>query len=96
MPNFLAKILSAGSDKELKEFRKIVDQVNDLGPTYADMDDEELRACTPRFRERLEAGEPLDDLLPEAFAAVREASGRTLGMRHFDVQLIGGIACIAA
>jgi preprotein translocase subunit SecA len=92
MPNFLAKILSAGSDKELKEFRKIVDQVNDLGPTYADMDDEELRACTPRFRERHEAGEPLDDMLPEAFAAVREASGRTLGMRHFDVQLIGGIA----
>ena len=92
MPNFLTKLLSVGSDKELKEFNKIVDQVNDLEPEFKAMDDEELRGCTPRFRERYEAGESLDDMLPEAFAAVREASQRTLGMRHFDVQVIGGIA----
>jgi len=83
-----------GSNKELKEFNKIVDRVNALEPDYLpdQMDDEELARQTILFRERIERGESLDDLLPEAFAVVREASKRTLGLRHFDVQVIGGIA----
>ena len=81
-----------GADKELKRFEKICAHINEIEPTYVKMSDTELAACTPAFRERLEHGETLDDLLPEAFAAMREASKRVLGMRHFDVQIIGGIA----
>ena len=92
MPNFLSKLLSAGADKDLKEYQRITAHVNDLEPRFSAMDDEELRGQTKFFRERIENGETLDDLLPEAFAAVREASRRTTGMRHFDVQIIGGIA----
>jgi preprotein translocase subunit SecA len=92
MPNLFSRLMLKGADKQLKEFRKIADQVNDQEQTFHAMDDEELRSQTARFRERYDNGEPLDDLLPEAFAAMREASSRTLGMRHFDVQVIGGIA----
>ncbi len=92
MPNFLSKLLSAGADKDLKEYQRITAHINDLEPRFAAMDDEELSGQTKLFRERVENGETLDDLLPEAFAAVREASCRTTGMRHFDVQIIGGIA----
>ena len=92
MPNFLTKLLSIGSDRELKEFERITGRVNDLEPRFEAMSEEELRGCTAAFRERYEQGETLDDLLPEAFAAVREASRRTTGLRHFDVQIIGGIA----
>ncbi|MST72983.1 preprotein translocase subunit SecA [Olsenella porci] len=92
MPNLFSRLMSKGADKQLKEFRKIADQVNDQEQTFHAMDDEELRSQTARFRERYDNGEPLDDILPEAFAAMREASSRTLGMRHFDVQVIGGIA----
>ncbi|MGI6230655.1 MAG: preprotein translocase subunit SecA [Tractidigestivibacter sp.] len=92
MPNFLSKLLSIGSNKELKEYEKITNHVNELEPRFHAMSDEELKAMTPEFRERYANGETLDDLLPEAFAAVREASLRTTGMRHFDVQIIGGIA----
>ena len=92
MPNFLSKLLSMGADRELKEFQRITAQVNDLEPRFEAMTEDELRGCTAAFRERYERGESLDDLLPEAFAAVREASRRTTGLRHFDVQIIGGIA----
>ena len=92
MPNFLSKILSIGADRELKELERITARVNDLEPQFKAMDDEELRGTTARLRERYSNGETLDDLLPEAFAAVREASVRTTGLRHFDVQIIGGIA----
>jgi len=92
MPGFFSKLLSLGADKELKEFEAITARVGELAPRYADMDDAELAAQTIRFRERYANGESLDSILPEAFAAVREASGRTLGMRHFDVQVIGAIA----
>ena len=92
MPNFLSKILSIGSDRDLKEFERITARVNELEPTFVAMSEEELRGCTAAFRERYAQGETLDDLLPEAFAAVREASKRTTGMRHFDVQIIGAIA----
>ena len=92
MPNFLSKLLSMGSDKELKEFERITARVNELEPKFRALTDDELHGITAVFRERYEAGETLDDLLPEAFAAVREASVRTTGLRHFDVQIIGGIA----
>lgn len=92
MPNLFSRLLSRGADKQLKEFEKIVQSINELSDQFQRMSDEELRSQTRIFRRRLEQGETLDDLLPEAFAAVREASSRALGMRHFDVQLIGGIA----
>ena len=92
MANFLSKLLSIGADKELKEYQKITETVNDLEPKFKAMSDEELGGQTKLFRERYKAGESLDDLLPEAFATVREASRRVTGLRHFDVQIIGGIA----
>lgn len=92
MPNFLSKILSFGADKDLKAYQRIVEKINALEPTMQEMTDEELQAQTEKFKARYAEGESLDDLLPEAFATVREASVRTIGQRHFDVQLIGGIA----
>ncbi len=92
MPNFLSKILSFGADKDLKAYKRIVEKINAFEPTMQAMSDEELQAQTEKFKARYAEGESLDDLLPEAFATVREASVRTIGQRHFDVQLIGGIA----
>ena len=89
---FMSKLLSFGSDKDVKRYEKIVEKINGLEPDFVKMTDEELTGQTAKFRERYEAGETLDALLPEAFATVREASKRTLGMRHFDVQLIGAMA----
>ena len=88
---FVSKLLSIGSDKELKRYQKIVEKINGLEPNYEKMDDEELAHQTVLFRERYANGESLDSMLPEAFAVVREASKRTTGLRHFDVQLIGGM-----
>lgn len=87
----LLKNLFNYNEKELKRIAKIVEQVNALEAEISELSDEELKAKTPEFKERLAKGETLDDLLPESFAVVREASKRVLGMRHFDVQLIGGI-----
>ena len=89
---FVSKLLSFGADKDLKRYWKTVDVINGLEPTYQAMGSEELQDQTRVLRERLAAGESLDALLPDAFAVVREASRRTLGLRHFDVQLIGGMA----
>ena len=89
---FVSKLLSFGADKDLKRYEKVVAQINELEPNYEKMSDEELKNQTQLFRERYSNGESLDDLLPEAFATVREASKRTLGLRHFDVQLIGAMA----
>ena len=86
------KVLSAGEGKKLRELQSIVPLVNDLEPEMESLDDEALRAKTPEFKSRLEEGAFLDDILPEAFATVREASRRALGQRHFDVQLMGGAA----
>ena len=90
----LSRLFSFGdsNEAEVKRLRKIVDAVNALKARTAALSDDELRGLTARFRERLAAGEALDDVLPEAFAAVREAGTRTLGQTHFDVQLLGGIA----
>ncbi len=87
----LEKIFGDLNTKELKKIEAIVDEIEALEPEMASKSDEELKAITPTLKERLAAGETLDDILPEAFAAVREASVRTLGMRHFRVQLIGGV-----
>ncbi|WP_033074019.1 preprotein translocase subunit SecA [Sphingopyxis sp. MWB1] len=88
----LAKSLFGSSnDRYVKSIRKIVEKINALEPDMEAMDDAALQAQTVKFRERLAGGETLDDLLPEAFATVREAARRTLGMRHFDVQMIGGV-----
>ncbi len=86
----LAKILRAGEQKQVRRFAAIADHIETLEEDYVDLTDAELRALTDTFRERLADGEHLDDLLPEAFAVVRETGRRVLNMRHFDVQLIGG------
>ena len=85
------KIFGSKNDRELKRMGKLVSQINQLEDEYTGLDDSALQAKTPEFKQRLEQGEPLDSILPEAFAAAREASRRIMGMRHFDVQLIGGI-----
>jgi len=87
----LEKIFGTYSSRELKKIEPIVDKIESLEPEMKKLSDEQLRAKTGEFKERLSKGETLDDILPEAFAVVREASSRVLGMRHFRVQLIGGI-----
>ena len=84
-------IFGSSNDRYVKSIMKIVAKINDLEPEIELLTDEELKAQTPAFRERIEAGETLDDILPEAFATVREGSKRVMGMRHFDVQMVGGI-----
>ncbi|RPJ76910.1 MAG: preprotein translocase subunit SecA, partial [Desulfobacteraceae bacterium] len=88
---FLTKVFGSKNERDLKKMQPVVERINALEPAVQAMSDEELRAQTGRLKERVERGEPLDELLPEAFAAVREASRRTLNMRHFDMQLIGGM-----
>ncbi len=89
--NILSKLFGSRNDRQLKQMSRVVARINDLEPDFKALTDEALQARTGEFRQRLTDGETLDDLLPEAFAAVREASCRTLEMRHFDVQLIGGM-----
>ena len=91
MASIAEKLFGTHSDRELKRIMPIVDKIEALDPVMSAMTDEELKAQTPKFKERLAKGETLDDILPEAFATVREASKRVLGMKHFRVQLIGGI-----
>ena len=92
MAGFFSKLLRAGEGRQVKQYQKVADRIGEIEPRMQALSDEELAHLTVEFRERIERGEKLDDLLPEAFAAVREASVRTLGLRHFDVQLIGGMA----
>ncbi len=88
----LTRVLRAGEGKKVRRLAELVPMINDLEPEIEVLDDEELARSTVRFRERLDNGESLEDLLIEAFAVVREAAWRTLGQRHFDVQLMGGMA----
>ena len=90
--NLLTKIFGSRNDRLLKQYRKTVERINALEPSLESLSDDELRAKTESFRQRLAQGATLDDLLPEAFAVVREGSKRVMRMRHFDVQLMGGIA----
>jgi preprotein translocase subunit SecA len=92
VPVIIDRVLRTGEGKILRQLRRIADQVNLIEEDFVPLSDAELRALTGQFRDRLAGGETLDDLLPEAFAAVREAAKRTLGQRHFDVQIMGGAA----
>ncbi len=91
MLNFLKKIVGDSNDRAIKQIKPLVQEINELEPEYKALSLEELAGKTAEFKQRLADGEDLDDLLPEAFATVREASRRTIGQRHYDVQLIGGI-----
>ena len=92
MAKIIDRIMRAGEGKILRELSKVVDQVNAFEPSIVALSDEALRAKTAEFKSRLASGSTLDDLMPEAFAVVREAAKRTLGQRHYDVQLMGGAA----
>ena len=92
MAKIIDRIMRAGEGKILRELSKVVDQVNAFEPAISALSDEALRAKTDEFKSRFAAGSTLDDLLPEAFAVVREAAKRTLGQRHYDVQIMGGAA----
>ena len=91
LPKFLTQIFGSRNDRLLKTYRKTVQQINALEADFSRLDDLQLRGKTDEFRQRLSQGQTLDQILPEAFAVVREASKRTLKMRHFDVQLMGGM-----
>jgi preprotein translocase subunit SecA len=91
MFNFLKKIVGDSNDRAIKQLMPLVEEINELEPEFKALTDAQLGEKTAEFRQRLEEGEDLDDLLPEAFATVREAARRTIGQRHYDVQLIGGI-----
>jgi len=90
MPKWLSALIDS-NEKELKRLQPAVDRVNELEAEFERLSDEELRAKTDEFKSRYKDGSSLDELLPEAFAAVREAAKRTIGQRHFDVQLMGGV-----
>ena len=85
------KLFGTENDRKLKKFRPLIEKINGLEDSFVALTDDQLTLKTDEFKSRFKAGETLDDLLPEAFAAVREAAKRTLGQRHYDVQLIGGI-----
>ena len=89
--NLLTKVFGSQNERELKKIQPVAEQVNSLEPSIQALSDAELKAQTQRFKERMENGEPLEEILPEAFATVREASVRALQMRHFDCQIIGGV-----
>ena len=85
------KLFKSSNERYIRKLNKIVDAINALESDFEKLSDDDLRAKTAEFKNRIVAGETLDDLLPEAFAVVREGAKRTLGQRHFDVQLMGGI-----
>src|SRR5689334_6541518 len=87
----LAKVVGTQNEREIKRLRPRVAEINSLEPSIQVLSDEQLRQKTTEFRERVASGTSIDELLPEAFAVVREAGKRVLNMRHFDVQLIGGM-----
>ena len=87
----IGKVVGTKNDRELKRMRKLVDKINALEPSIQALSDEQLKQKTSEFKQKFENGTSLDDMLAEAFAVCREASLRVLGMRHYDVQLIGGI-----
>ncbi len=90
LDTIVRRIVGSKNDREIKKIQPVVEQVNALEPRISSLSDEQLQTKTAEFRQRLENGEPLEEILPEGFAVVREAGKRILNMRHFDVQLIGG------
>ena len=91
MKNVLKLLLGSANDRIVKSYEKTVSVINKLEPKYTAMSDDEIHGLTALFRERLKNGEKEKDILPDVFAAVREAAKRSIGLRHFDVQLIGGM-----
>ncbi|WP_325891589.1 preprotein translocase subunit SecA [Grimontia sp. NTOU-MAR1] len=91
LSKLITKVIGSRNDRTLRRLRKVVNEINNLEPQFEALSDEELKAKTAEYRQRIEQGESLDAILPEAFATVREASKRVYGMRHFDVQMIGGM-----
>ncbi|MEI7905142.1 MAG: preprotein translocase SecA, partial [Candidatus Firestonebacteria bacterium] len=91
MLGFLTKVFGSSHEREVKKLLPLVEQINSFEPAIKKLSDEQLKAKTPEFKDRLSKGATLEDLLPEAFAVVREASIRSIGLRHFDVQLMGGV-----
>lgn len=96
MLGLVKKIFGDTNERDVKRLMKTVEVINGLEPDFVALSDEALKAKTEEFRARIEKGETLEEILPEAFATVREASKRTLGMRHFDVQLVGEWRCMKA
>ena len=92
LPKLLTQIFGSRNDRLLKQYRRVVERVTALEVQFEKLSEDDLRGKTAEFRQRVAAGTSLDDLLPEAFAVVREAGKRFMRMRHFDVQLIGGMA----
>lgn len=90
--NFLTRLFGSRNDRLIRQYRKTVEKINGLEASMTALTDEQLQAKTGEFRERLGKGEELNAILPEAFAVVREASKRVMKMRHFDVQMLGGLA----
>ncbi|MFM1980372.1 MAG: hypothetical protein RLZ68_1637, partial [Pseudomonadota bacterium] len=90
--NILTKIFGSRNDRLLKQYRSVVNRINAMEPQFEQLSDEGLRAKTQEFKDRVAKGEALDSVLPEAFAVVREGSKRIMKMRHFDVQLLGGMS----
>src|SRR6188768_146998 len=90
--NFLTQIFGSRNDRLLKQYRKVVERINALEPQFEKLTDDELRAKTQEFKDRVAKGESLDSVLAEAFTTVREGSKRVMKMRHFDVQLLGGMS----
>src|SRR5437867_9292231 len=91
LDTLVKKFVGSRNDRELKKIQPLVAKINDLEPRLSSLTDEQLKAKTAEFKQRFENGESLEDLLPDAFAVVRETGKRALNMRHFDVQLIGGV-----
>ena len=91
LDDFLKKFVGSNNDREVKKIQPLVQKINELEPGISSLTEEQLKAKTPEFKQRFQNGESLDELLPEAFAVVRESGKRVLNMRHFDVQLIGGV-----
>ena len=89
--NVLSKVLGSRNDRLIKKYADQVSKINSLEAQMQSMSDEELSSMTPNLKQRIQKNETIEDILPEAFATVREASQRTLGLRHYDVQLIGGM-----
>ncbi len=89
---FLTSLFGSRNERLLRQYRRVVERINALEPQFEKLSDDELKAKTAEFRQQVENGRSLDDLLPEAFAVVREGGKRALKMRHFDVQMIGGMA----
>src|SRR5476649_1297379 len=91
LAGFIHKIFGSANDRLIKQLDKPVEQINSFEPAMQALTDDQLKAKTGELKEKLNAGQTLDAILPEAFAVVREASRRVLGMRHFDVQILGGV-----